>query len=75
MVYKFTTQVSDTGVLTLPFMYEFLNQPVEVIVQPIGKYRHRNIEERLSDFRSQYGNTFEASEEIDWGKPIGEEVW
>jgi antitoxin component of MazEF toxin-antitoxin module len=47
-----------------------------IIIKRIGKAKHRTTRERLIDF---YGEEFEqkaiAQEEIDWGNPIGKEIW
>lgn len=32
--------------------------------------RHKNIKERFADFHGDY-----VPEEVNWGEPVGEEVW
>ena len=59
------------------------NDPVDVtlenekiIIKKINNTGHKTIKERLMDF---YGKTYEQycspQNEIDWGKPVGNEVW
>jgi len=59
------------------------NDPVDIsienekiIIKKINQKDHKTIKQRLIDF---YGDNFEqystSSKEIDWGKPLGNEVW
>jgi len=61
----------------------FENDPVDVtledekiIIKKISGVRHKTIKQRLMDF---YGDTYEhgnsPQNEIDWGKPVGNEAW
>jgi len=61
----------------------FENDPVDItlenekiIIKKIEKKDHKTIKQRLVDF---YGENFEqfasSQNEIDWGKPVGNEVW
>ena len=34
-------------------------------------FRHRSLKERAAE----YGGKLNLSEEIDWGEPMGDEVW
>lgn len=58
------------------------NDPVEItlendkIIRKIDHNEHKSIKQRLTDF---YGKDFERfaslQNEIDWGKPAGNEIW
>ena len=59
------------------------NDPVDVIledekiiIKKIIDTKHKTIKQRLMDF---YGETYEqynsSQNEINWGKPVGSEVW
>jgi antitoxin MazE len=59
------------------------NDPVDVIlenekiiIKKISGREHKTIKQRLIDF---YGKNFErnasSQNEIDWGKPVGNEIW
>jgi antitoxin MazE len=59
------------------------NDPVDVtvedekiVIKRINQNIHKTIEQRLVDF---YGENYEQcaipQKEIDWGKPVGDEVW
>ncbi|MCL2764787.1 MAG: AbrB/MazE/SpoVT family DNA-binding domain-containing protein [Treponema sp.] len=61
----------------------FENDPVDVtldneriIIRKVNEKKHKTTKQRLIDF---YGNNFEQyaanQKEIDWGKPVGNEVW
>jgi antitoxin component of MazEF toxin-antitoxin module len=47
-----------------------------IIIKRIGGKKHKTTRERLIDF---YGEEFEqkpvAQDEIDWGNPVGTEIW
>ena len=62
-------------------LYE--NDPVDVflendkiIIKKSSQSGHKTIKQRLKDF---YGEDFEehssSQSEIDWGKPVGKEIW
>lgn len=45
-----------------------------------GETKHISLKERLEQFYNQpieviLSTTREPSEEVDWGKPVGKEVW
>ena len=59
------------------------NDPVDItlenekiIIKKINQKDHKTIKQRLIDF---YGENFEhystSQKEMDWGKPVGKEVW
>ena len=59
------------------------NDPVDVIlenekiiIKKVNQKIHKTTKQRLVDF---YGNNFEKyatpQKEIDWGKPVGKEIW
>ena len=59
------------------------NDPVDVtlendkiVIKKICEKEHKTIEQRLADF---YGDSYEKyakpQKEIDWGKPVGKEIW
>jgi antitoxin MazE len=59
------------------------NDPVDVIlenekiiIKKITAKKHRTIKQRLIDF---YGENYEQyatpQNEVDWGKPVGKEIW
>jgi antitoxin MazE len=59
------------------------NDPVDIIleneriiIKRINEKKHKTIKQRLIDF---YGENFEThsapQKEIDWGKPVGNEIW
>jgi len=61
------------------------NDPVDIrienekiIIKKIDKKSHKTVKQRLTDF---YGKNYmkqtsaNANKEIDWGQPIGNEIW
>ena len=61
----------------------FENDPVDVtlendkiVIKKINEKKHITIKQRLADF---YGDNFEKyakpQKEVDWGNPVGKEVW
>jgi len=42
----------------------------KIIIKKVVHKKHITLEERLKDFNGEY--TFE---EVDWGKPMGNEIW
>jgi len=59
------------------------NDPVDVIlenekiiIKKVNEKKHKTIKQRLMDF---YGENYEqyaiSKKEIDWGKPVGNEIW
>jgi len=61
----------------------FENDPVDItlenekiVIKKINQKEHKTIKQRLNNF---YGENFEKKsipqKEIDWGKPIGNEIW
>jgi hypothetical protein len=70
--YRFNTTVSATGLIPIPFAHNLFNKQVEVIVSPCRK--RRTTKERLSEFFKLSG-VADASTEISWGKPAGQEIW
>jgi antitoxin MazE len=57
-------------------MVDVILENEAIIIKRIGGTKHRTTRERLIDF---YGEEFEqksvSQEEIDWGNPIGKEIW
>ena len=59
------------------------NDPVDIslenekiIIKKIDQKDHKTIKKRLMDFYGKDYNKHSASQnEIDWGKPVGNEVW
>ena len=61
----------------------FENDPVDItlenekiVIKKIHQNEHKTIKQRLYDF---YGEKFEQKsipqKEMDWGKPVGNEIW
>ena len=61
----------------------FENDPVDIIlehekiiIKKSNGTKHKTIKQRLMDF---YGSSYECAallhNEIDWGKPVGDEAW
>jgi antitoxin MazE len=48
----------------------------KIIIEKIKKGKHKTTGERLAEF---YGENFEhkraGQKEIDWGRPVGQEIW
>jgi antitoxin component of MazEF toxin-antitoxin module len=48
----------------------------KIIIKEINVKKHKTTKERLIEF---YGQDYEkysvSQEEVDWGKPVGEEIW
>ena len=59
------------------------NDPVDVrveneriVIKKINKKSHKTIKQRLTDFYGEnYRKNASACKEIDWGKPVGNEIW
>jgi hypothetical protein len=79
MLYKFDTTISETGLISLPIAPNLRNKRVEIIIIPlVEKEKHRTTEERLIEFYGETGaSAIQAGSptDIDWGKPVGKEIW
>jgi len=42
----------------------------KIIIQKVFANRHKTIQERFEGFTGEY-----SPEEIDWGEPVGREIW
>jgi len=59
------------------------NDPVDItldnkkiIIQKINEEEHKTTKQRLIDFYGKnYKKNTSSPKEIDWGKPVGKEVW
>jgi antitoxin MazE len=59
------------------------NEPVDIvlenekiIIKKTNSKKHRTIKERLVEFYGvDFGQNHIEPKEIDWGKPIGKEIW
>jgi len=61
-------------------MVDILTDNGKIIIKKSEKYQHKTLKQRIEEF---YGKDFETVlkehlyeyEEIDWGQPVGEEIW
>ena len=82
--YEFST-TADNGLIVIPKKYiNKINSAIKVIVfteekaLSKKKAKHKTLKERLVEF---YGENYSPSaikeeiKEVNWGKPVGEEIW
>ncbi|MDR3172504.1 MAG: AbrB/MazE/SpoVT family DNA-binding domain-containing protein [Treponema sp.] len=57
-------------------MVDVILENESIVIKKIGEKKHRTTRERLTDF---YGKEFDqksiSQKEIEWGSPIGSEIW
>jgi antitoxin MazE len=47
-----------------------------IVIKKTGEKKHRTTKERLIEFYGEeFGGKPIPQEEIDWGKPLGKEIW
>ncbi|MCE5223742.1 AbrB/MazE/SpoVT family DNA-binding domain-containing protein [bacterium] len=59
---------------------EIVSDQEKIVIQKVSKPEHLSLKERLEQFYNQpieevLSNKRGPSEEVDWGKPMGKEVW
>lgn len=57
---------------------EIITNEDSIVIKKTNKYRHITIDERLETFYGKLINkieTIKQIEELDFGKPVGEEIW
>jgi len=61
-------------------MVDVLNNNDSIIIKKVKNFQHKTLKQRVEEF---YGKDFESAvneetyeyEEIDWGTPVGDEIW
>lgn len=59
---------------------EIMTEQEKIVIKKISKQEPITIKDRLENFYGKkleeiLSNPSEAQEEIDWGKPVGKEIW
>ena len=87
IAYEFNSKANN-GFITIPEKYKakikssvrvivFTNKSPEAEIFKV-KRKHKTLKQRLAEF---YGENYDPAairediKEVDWGKPVGEEVW